>query len=66
MVSLPGLWSLVIINVSKLFVGFWVYPNGTAADLLEGTLKLRYCNTIFAKRFPLGLPGVVMGVVKGV
>ena len=39
MVLLPGLWNLV-------------YHKGAAAELLGGTLKLRYCNTIFTKRFP--------------
>ena len=26
------------------------YPQGAAADLLDGTLKLRYCTTVFTRR----------------
>ena len=32
---------------------FFVIPAGAAADLLDGTLKLRCCTTPFAKRCPL-------------
>ena len=28
------------------------YPAGAAAELLDGTLKLRYCTTSFSSRFP--------------
>ena len=28
------------------------YPEGSAAELLDGTLKLRYCTDIFTMRFP--------------
>ena len=28
------------------------YPKGAAAELLDGTLELRYCTTIFTSRFP--------------
>ena len=28
------------------------YPKGSASDLLDGILKLRYCTTIFTTRFP--------------
>ena len=28
-----------------------VYPKGSASELLDGTLKLRYCTTIFTTRF---------------
>ena len=35
------------------------YPKGAAEELLDGTLKLRYGNTIFTKRLPLwSLPRV--------
>ena len=29
------------------------YPKGSASELLDGTLKLRHCTTIFTMRFPL-------------
>ena len=47
--------------------GFWGYPKGSALELLDGTLKLRHCITLFSTRFsPLGLyPGLEMGVVNG-
>ena len=39
------------------------YPKGAAAQLLDGTLKLRYCTTIFTTRFPpWSLPRVGNGV----
>ena len=28
------------------------YPKGSASELLDGTLKLRHCTTIFTMRFP--------------
>ena len=60
-------WNPVIINASRLFAGFWDILKGSAADLLDGTLKLRYCTSIFTMRFPLGLyPGSEMVVGKGV
>ena len=31
---------------------FLGYPSGAAAELLDGTLKLRYCTTIFTTRSP--------------
>ena len=48
-------------------MGFLGYPKGSALELLDGTLKLRYCTTLFTKRFPpWSLPQVVLGLVKGV
>ena len=39
-----------------------MYPKGSASDLLDGTLKLRYCTTIFTTRFlPWSLPRVGNG-----
>ena len=32
--------------------GFGVCPKGAASELLDGTLKLRYCTTLFTTRFP--------------
>ena len=41
------------------------YPKGSASDLLDGTLKLRYCTTIFTTRFtPWSLPRVGNGSGK--
>ena len=45
----------------------WVlgYPEGSAAELLDGTLKLCYCTTIFTKQFlPCVLPRLGKGVGK--
>ena len=28
------------------------YPKGSSLELLDGTLKLRHCTTLFSKRFP--------------
>ena len=40
----------------KAVCGVLGYPKGSAAELLDGTLKLRYCTTIFYQAiFPLGL-----------
>ena len=39
-----------------------VVPAGGAADLLDGTLELRCCTTLFAKRCP---PRHVLGKVCG-
>ena len=33
-------------------MGVLGYPRGSAAELLDGVLKLRYCTTPFSKRFP--------------
>ena len=42
------------------------YPNGSALELLDGTLKLRYCTNIFATRFPpRSLPWVGNGDGNG-
>ena len=30
------------------------YPKGSAAELLDGSLKLGYCTTVFTKQFLLG------------
>ena len=41
------------------------YPRGSALELLDGTLKLRHCTTLFTMRFLHGLHlGLEMGVVK--
>ena len=36
----------------KAVCGLLGYPQGSASELLDGTLKLRYCATLFTKRFP--------------
>ena len=36
----------------KAVCGLLGYPQGSALELLDGTLKLRYCTTLFTKRFP--------------
>ena len=46
----------------KAVCGFWVYPKGSALELLDGTLKLRHCTTLFTMRFhPCSLPRVGHG-----
>ena len=41
------------------------YPRGSAAELLDGVLKLRCCTTPFSKRFPtLSLPLVGHGRIR--
>ena len=44
------------------------YPQGSALELLDGTLKLRHCTDVFYQAFsPPGLsPGVVCWVVRGI
>ena len=43
------------------------YPSGAVAELLDGTLKLRYCTTVFTKRVPPGFyQGLVEGLLSGV
>ena len=40
----------------------FVYPQGSASELLDGTLKLRHCTAIFTMRFlPWSLPRVGNG-----
>ena len=42
------------------------YPKGAAAELLDGTLKLRHCTTLFATLFtPWSLPRVGNGGGQG-
>ena len=66
MAWIPGHWNLVIINALGLYVDFVGYPQGSASELLDGTLKLRYCTSPFTKRFPHGLYlGLVLRLVKG-
>ena len=36
----------------KAVCGVLGYPKGATAELLDGTLKLRFCTTIFTTRFP--------------
>ena len=44
-------------------MGVLGYPKGSAMELLDGTLKLRYCTDLFTKRFPpWSLPKVGYGV----
>ena len=46
----------------KAVCGVLGYPQGSAAELLDGTLKLRYCTTLFTMRFPpWSLPRVGTG-----
>ena len=41
------------------------YPRGSAAELLDGVLKLRYCTTPFSNRFPTwSLPPVGHGRIR--
>ena len=47
----------------KAVCGVLGHPKGSAAELLDGTLKLRYCTTIFTKHFH---PWVVPRLGKGV
>ena len=62
MVSLQDPWNLVTINASVRFVGVLGYPKASASELLDGTLKLRHCTTIFTMRFhPWILPWVGNG-----
>ena len=43
----------------KAVCGVLGYPKGSASELLDGTLKLRHCTTIFTMRLPLwSLPGI--------
>ena len=53
-----------ILSPSMLQCGFGVlgYPQGSAAELLDGSLKLRYCTTFFTKHFP---PGFYLGRAEG-
>ena len=52
----------------QCFKGAWGvlgYPRGSALELLDGTLKLRHCTTLFTMRFPLwSLPWVGNGGSK--
>ena len=38
-------------HLLKAVCGVLGYPTGAAAELLDGTLKLRYCTTVFPNRF---------------
>ena len=45
--------------------GILGYPKGSAAELLDGALKLRCCTTPFSNRFPTwSLPPVGNGRVR--
>ena len=49
----------------KAFCGVLGYPEGSALELLDGTLKLRHCTNLFTKRFPpWSLPRLGSGVGK--
>ena len=55
-------WNPVIFSALRQHVGFWVYPKGSPSELLDGTLKLRDCTTIFTMRFhPWSSPRVGPG-----
>ena len=46
-------------------MGVLGYPRGSAAELLDGALKLRCCTTPFSKRFPTwSLPPVGNGRIR--
>ena len=50
----------------KAVCGVLGYPKGSALELLDGTLTLRHCTTLFTMHFPHGLyRGLELGVVKG-
>ena len=42
----------------RALCGLFGYPEGAAAELLDGTLKLRYCTIPFSKRLP---PWIISG-----
>ena len=47
----------------KAVCGVLGYPQGSALELLDGTLKLRHCTDLFTKRFPpWSLPRVGSGI----
>ena len=49
----------------KAVCGVLEYPQGSAVDLSDGTLKLRHCTEVFTMRFPhWSLPKVGYGVGK--
>ena len=49
----------------KAVCGVLGYPKGSASELLDGTLKLRHCTTLFTMRFPpWSLPRVGNGCGK--
>ena len=49
----------------KALCGVLGYPKGSASELLDGTLKLRHCTTIFTMRFhPWPLPKIGNGACK--
>ena len=54
MVFLQDRWNLVTINAFSAVCGVLGYPKGSAAELLDGSLKLRRCTTVSTKQFPLG------------
>ena len=45
-------WNLVITGALVQFCGVLGCPKGSAAELLDGSLKLRCCVTPFSNRFP--------------
>ena len=45
-------WNPVIITASRLYVRFLGYPKGSALELLDATLKLRHCTSLFTMHFP--------------
>ena len=51
--SRQGHQNPVIISALTLCVGVSGYPKGSASELLDGTLKLRHCTTLFTMRFLL-------------
>ena len=66
MVLLLDHWNPVIIAALVPFCGILGYPMGSAAELLDGTLKLRCCITPFSNRFPTwALPPAGNDRIKG-
>ena len=61
------LWRVVTSVPQGYLWDSWVSKAGAAAELLDGTLKLRYCTTVFTHRFaPWVLPRkLVEGFVNG-
>ena len=53
----------------RAICGVLGYPKGSALELLDGTLKLRYCTDLFTMRFsppPCLYLGLVLGLAKGI
>ena len=58
-------WNHVITNALGAVCGVLGYPKVSAAEHLDGSLKFRYCTSIFTKQFPSWvLPRLGKGVGK--